>query len=183
MWPRQGDQRQLLGFNAVPKTSREWPLIKEWNSQQYNSNETFEVYRECFVFDLICHKTRNHHLPRDSCVSSTMRGEITCYFTIYRKTSRSISGRLSYQHWCWGPENRERYLLPRSLPCTVPTAKAAVSPPSLPTNFSFFLELKEKMSVLTIKKLSLCLTSVFFLNMIGINLKLRNYLGTVGHIS
>lgn len=124
VWPHQGDQRQLWGLNAVLKTSREWPLIKEWNSQQYNSNETFEVYRACFVFDLICHKTRNHHLPRDSCVSSTMRGEITCYFTIYRKTSRSISGHLSYQRWCWGPESRERYLLPRSLPCTVPAAKS-----------------------------------------------------------
>lgn len=52
-----------------------------------------------------------------------------------------------------------------------------------PNNFPFFLELKEKMSVLTIEKLSLCLTSLFCLNMIGINLKLRNYLGTVGHIS
>lgn len=52
-----------------------------------------------------------------------------------------------------------------------------------PTNFSFFLELNEKISVLTIENLSLCLTSLFCLNMIGINLKLRNYLGTVGHIS
>lgn len=65
--------------------------------------------------------------------------------------------------------------------CQLPKLLSLLHP--FPTNFSFFLELKEKMSVLTIKNLSLCLTSLFFLNMIGINLKLRNYLGTVGHIS
>ena len=65
--------------------------------------------------------------------------------------------------------------------CQLPKLLSLLHP--FPTNFSFFLEWKEKMSVLTIKKLSLCLTSLFFLNMIGINLKLRNYLGTVGHIS
>ena len=152
MWPRQGDQRQLWGFNAVPKKSRVWPLIKEWNSQQYNSNETFEVHRACFVFDLNCHKTRNHHLPRNSCVSSSMRGDITCYCTIYRKTSMSISGRLSHQRWCWGLESRERYTLPHPLP--LHCADCQELPFFLhpfPTNFSFFLELKEKMSVLTSK--------------------------------
>lgn len=130
-------------------------------------------FTEHVVFDLICHKTRNHHLPRDSCVSSTMRGN-TCYFTIYRKTSRSISGHLSYQRWrWWAREQREVPFFPVHCPalCQLPRAASLSSISS--QSLLILSRIKWKISVLTIENLSLCLTSLFCLNMIGINLKLR----------
>ena len=144
MWPRQGDQRQLLGFNAVPKTSREWPLIKEWNSQQYNSNETFEVYEHvsCLISFVIKQEI-------------TICQEIPVFPAPWGGKSRAISqytGRRAGQYQdayltnidAEGQRAERGTFFPIHCPalCQLPKLLSLLHP--FPTNFSFFLEFKGK---------------------------------------